>query len=84
MRAKMTLQVTVLVPALVSFLARHPLVDRFDVSTLRLLTISAAPTSPALYDLVLNRFQKLGVRLQVCEGYGLTETGTFPVVTSCA
>jgi acyl-CoA synthetase (AMP-forming)/AMP-acid ligase II len=39
-------------PPLVAALARHPLVDRLDLSSLRLLIAGAAPCPPALQDAV--------------------------------
>jgi len=63
------------VPPLVLALAKHPLVDRFDLSGLRFLGSGAAPLSAELE-------QACGRRLRcvVSQGYGLTETS--PVLTT--
>ncbi|HEX6024437.1 MAG TPA: AMP-binding protein [Solirubrobacter sp.] len=42
-------------PPLVAALARHPLVDRFDLSALRLVIASAAPCAPELQEAVQAR-----------------------------
>lgn len=73
-RVSRSAQVTMLPPSLVAFLATHPLVDTFDLASLRLLVVGAAPTPPALYDRVLERLARRGVRPQICETYGMTET----------
>jgi acyl-CoA synthetase (AMP-forming)/AMP-acid ligase II len=57
------------VPPIVLTLAKHPLVDRFDLSALKFLNSAAAPLSA-------NLEQASGKRLDcvVGQGYGLTET----------
>ncbi len=57
-----------LVPPIVLALAKHPLVDEFDLSSLRLIFSGAAPLSGDLADEVR---QRLGVK--VVQGYGMTE-----------
>lgn len=57
-----------LVPPLIFGLARHPLVDQFDLSSLRVIVSGAAPLSAELENAVRSR---LGVI--VTQGYGLTE-----------
>jgi acyl-CoA synthetase (AMP-forming)/AMP-acid ligase II len=59
-------------PPLVLALARHPMVDRFDLSSLRLLITSAAPCPPALQDEVEAR-----VGCRVVETIGSTEAWCF-------
>ena len=44
-----------LVPPLALFLAQHPLVDSYDLSSLRLIICGAAPVSPAVPAAVLKR-----------------------------
>jgi acyl-CoA synthetase (AMP-forming)/AMP-acid ligase II len=58
------------VPPIMLALAKHPLVDRFDLSSLRFIGSGAAPLSAELE-------QACGQRLDcvVGQGYGLTETG---------
>lgn len=58
-----------LVPPIVLALAKHPLVDEFDLSSLELITSGAAPLSA---ELELACEKRLGCRMQ--QGYGLTET----------
>ncbi len=60
---------THLVPPIVLALAKHPLVDRYDLSSLRVLVSGAAPLSE---DLARACAERLGCRVK--QGYGLTET----------
>jgi acyl-CoA synthetase (AMP-forming)/AMP-acid ligase II len=64
-----------LVPPIMLALAKHPLVDRFDLSALRLVVSGAAPLSAELEEACAKR---LGCVVQ--QGYGLTESS--PVLTS--
>ena len=58
-----------LVPPIVLALAKHPLVDEFDLSSLDLINSGAAPLSA---ELEVACGKRLGCRMQ--QGYGLTET----------
>jgi acyl-CoA synthetase (AMP-forming)/AMP-acid ligase II len=58
-----------LVPPIVLALAKHPLVDEFDLSSLDLINSGAAPLSA---ELEIACGKRLGCRMQ--QGYGLTET----------
>jgi acyl-CoA synthetase (AMP-forming)/AMP-acid ligase II len=58
-----------LVPPIVLALAKHPLVERYDLSKLQTIVSGAAPLSAELADACAAR---LGC--QVKQGYGLTET----------
>jgi acyl-CoA synthetase (AMP-forming)/AMP-acid ligase II len=64
-----------LVPPIVLGLAKHPLVDQYDLSSLRIVFSGAAPLGAELAGAAAKR---LGVR--VLQGYGLTETSP---VTHC-
>ena len=64
-----------LVPPIILALARHPLVEKFDLSSLRLVMSGAAPLDAALAG---GCEERLGC--QVIQGYGLTETSP---VTHC-
>ncbi|HYB31277.1 MAG TPA: 4-coumarate--CoA ligase family protein [Solirubrobacteraceae bacterium] len=57
------------VPPIVLAMARHPLVDQYDVSSLEFMNSGAAPLSA---ELEVACGQRLGCRMQ--QGYGLTET----------
>ena len=59
-----------LVPALVVFLAKAKIVDKYDVSSLCAIKCGAAPLSEETETLVRER---LGLEL-ISQGYGLTET----------
>jgi acyl-CoA synthetase (AMP-forming)/AMP-acid ligase II len=56
------------VPPIVLALAKHPLVDRYDLSALRVMCSGAAPLGPDLQQACADR---LGC--QVLQGYGMTE-----------
>jgi len=58
-----------LVPPIVLALAKHPLIDEFDLSSLQLVNSGAAPLSA---ELEVACGERLGCRMQ--QGYGLTET----------
>ena len=57
-----------LVPPIVLFLAKHPLVANYDLSSLKEMTSGAAPLSAELADTVAKR-----LNANVCQGYGMTE-----------
>jgi acyl-CoA synthetase (AMP-forming)/AMP-acid ligase II len=57
------------VPPIVLALAKHPLVDEFDLSSLQFVGSGAAPLSA---ELEMACGERLGCRMQ--QGYGLTET----------
>jgi acyl-CoA synthetase (AMP-forming)/AMP-acid ligase II len=56
------------VPPVVLALAKHPIVDRYDLSSLRMIMSAAAPVSP---DLCRALSERLGC--QVKQAYGMTE-----------
>lgn len=59
-----------LVPPLMTFFAKHPSVDNYDLSSLKKVVCGAAPLSPALEKTVKER-----LKLQnFITGYGMTET----------
>lgn len=58
-----------LVPPIVLALAKHPMVDEYDLSSLRLIFSGAAPLSGELADAV-----KVRLGIDVVQGYGLTES----------
>ncbi len=58
-----------LVPPIINFLAHHPLVEQFDLSSLGYILSGAAPLGE---DLARAASRRIGCR--VVQGYGLTET----------
>ena len=66
-----------LVPPIVLGLAKHPVVDKFDLSALKVIFSGAAPLGAAVA-------QEAGKRLgcQVIQGYGLTETSPVTHLSS--
>lgn len=59
-----------LVPPLILFLAKHPLVDKYDLSCIRQITSGAAPLGGDLVESASARLKCDVIR----QGYGLTET----------
>ncbi|KAJ9604703.1 hypothetical protein H2200_010817 [Cladophialophora chaetospira] len=70
-RRKVT--VAMVVPPVVLLLGKSPIVDRYDLSSLRLLTSGAAPLTRELVNIVQKR-----LNATVRQGYGLSETS--PVI----
>ena len=74
-----------LVPPLVLALSKHPLVEKYDVSSIRLISSGAAPLGQELEQACANRLD-----CQIYQGYGLTEVAgashvnTIPVPTDKA
>ena len=56
-------------PPIVLALGKHPIVDKYDLSSLRWINSAAAPLSR---DLVVNVWERLKVGVK--QGYGLSET----------
>lgn len=57
------------VPPVVLLLAKHPIVDKYDLSSLRMLNSGAAPLTRELVESVYER-----LKIPVKQGYGLSET----------
>jgi len=57
-----------IVPPIALALARHPLVDRHDLSSLEYVVSAAAPLSPEIAEAVGRRLNCVA-----CQGYGMTE-----------
>ncbi|KAG4074567.1 hypothetical protein HA402_005632 [Bradysia odoriphaga] len=65
----------VAVPPIIVFLAKSPLVDQYDLSSLRNITCSAAALSREIEDQVRERFsKKYKVDLHIRQAYGMSET----------
>lgn len=58
-----------LVPPIVLFLAKHPVVDKFDLSSARIIFSGAAPLDAQLQAACNARLPEVAVR----QGYGMTE-----------
>jgi acyl-CoA synthetase (AMP-forming)/AMP-acid ligase II len=65
-----------LVPPLVLALAKQPLVDHYDLSSLRYIVSGAAPLDAAVQQAVAAR-----LRVPVVQGYGMTETSLAIALT---
>jgi acyl-CoA synthetase (AMP-forming)/AMP-acid ligase II len=73
-------------PPIVLALAKHPMVDQFDLSSLRSITSGAAPLDEALAQAAQDRLRKgASDGVVVAQGYGMTELSpvshTTPDVT---
>ncbi|KAF2108962.1 4-coumarate-CoA ligase-like protein [Lophiotrema nucula] len=58
-----------LVPPVVLLLGKHPVVDKYDLSTVRMMNSGAAPLTKELVDAVYKR-----LKIPIKQGYGLSET----------
>ncbi|MCJ1319423.1 hypothetical protein MMC15_004759 [Xylographa vitiligo] len=58
-----------IVPPVVLLLGKHPIVDSYDLSSLRMLNSGAAPLTKELVDTVYQR-----LKVPIKQGYGLSET----------
>ncbi|KAL4965625.1 acyl--CoA ligase [Aspergillus stella-maris] len=58
-----------IVPPVVLLLGKHPIVDKYDLSSIRMMNSGAAPLTQEIVEAVYNR---LGVGIK--QGYGLSET----------
>ncbi|KAG5642121.1 hypothetical protein DXG03_003592 [Asterophora parasitica] len=73
--------VALIVPPVLVVLARHPAVDKYDISSLLTLFSGAAPLGPALVQQVTTRLQALQnkrnpsapAQIAILQGYGMTE-----------
>ncbi|KAI5295704.1 hypothetical protein KEM52_000497 [Ascosphaera acerosa] len=57
-------------PPIVLALARHPVVSKYDMTSLRMLNSGAAPLKPELAHALTSRIPTVGIK----QGYGLSET----------
>jgi acyl-CoA synthetase (AMP-forming)/AMP-acid ligase II len=65
------------VPPIMQFLAAHPLVDQYDMSTVQMVGCGAAPLSAALEEAVARR-----LNCSALQGYGMTESSGVISVSS--
>ncbi|KAI8926709.1 hypothetical protein BC831DRAFT_214021 [Entophlyctis helioformis] len=66
------IRTALIVPPVALALARHPIVDKFDLSALSRVVTGAAPFPAAISEAITKRFGAISV-----QGYGLTETTPF-------
>jgi 4-coumarate--CoA ligase len=57
------------VPPIVLLMSKHPLVDKYDLSSIRMMNSGAAPLTRELVEAVYSR-----LKIPVKQGYGLSET----------
>ena len=57
------------VPPVVLLLSKHPVVDKYDLSSLRMMNSGAAPLTREIVDALYKR-----LKVPVKQGYGLSET----------
>lgn len=60
---------TYVVPPIILLLAKNPIIDKYDLSSLRMMNSGAAPLTQELVEAVYKR-----LKLPVKQGYGLSET----------
>ncbi|KAK7444255.1 hypothetical protein VKT23_015265 [Stygiomarasmius scandens] len=78
---KYKITVSLIVPPVLVLMARHPVVDQYDLSSLRVMFSGAAPLGADLVKQVTSRFLAKRKKesnpsngLAIVQGYGLTET----------
>ena len=64
-----------LVPPVVLLLAKHPIVDKYDLSSLRMVNTGAAPQTPELTNAFYAR-----LKIPCKQAYGLSETSPSAVM----
>jgi acyl-CoA synthetase (AMP-forming)/AMP-acid ligase II len=76
-------EMIVVVPPVMLLLAKHPLVEKYDLSSLRRIMSAAAPLSPELRQEVEQRFKKLyGTTVYGIQAWGMTETSPLGSATA--
>ncbi|EIN06725.1 acetyl-CoA synthetase-like protein [Punctularia strigosozonata HHB-11173 SS5] len=68
--------ISLIVPPILLALVHHPVVDKYDISSLRIMFSGAAPLGAPLANAVRQRLMKAngGKEVVITQGYGLTET----------
>lgn len=59
------------VPPILSFLAKHPLAEQYDLSSIKLILSGAAPVGKELEEAALKKYPNVDA---IRQGYGMTET----------
>ena len=62
-----------MVPPVLLLATNSPLVDKYDLSSLRVMGVGAAPVSPPMILACQKRFAKRGQYVSIGQGYGMTE-----------
>lgn len=61
------------VPPILTALAKHPVVDKFDLSSVHTIGCGAAPLSSEVEKTLETRMEKYGIKLRIRQGWGMTE-----------
>ena len=69
------------VPPIITLLAKHPIVDKFDLSSLRLIGSGGAPLGGEVVNALRRR---MNPKLRLGQGYGLSECTTTATTISAA
>lgn len=78
-------EMIVVVPPVMLLLAKHPLVEKYDLSSIRRITSAAAPLSVELREEVEQRFKTLyGTTVYGLQAWGMTETSPLGSAVSIA
>ncbi|KAG2109352.1 AMP binding protein [Suillus discolor] len=62
------------VPPMLVVFARHPAIQKHDLTSLKILFSGAAPLGAELVLAVMKRMKSIGADVDILQGYGLTET----------
>jgi 4-coumarate--CoA ligase len=61
------------VPPILTALAKHPIVEKFDLSSVHTIGSGAAPLSSEIEKALELRMEKYGTKLRIRQGWGMTE-----------
>lgn len=64
--------VALIVPPIALGIAKHPIVDEYDLKSLRFMMSGAAPLSESLQQAVTDRLGKKGGKTLMLQGWGMT------------
>ncbi|KAG2753999.1 AMP binding protein [Suillus brevipes Sb2] len=72
--ARYRVTVGFVVPPMLVVFARHPAIQKHDLTSLKILFSGAAPLGAELVSTVMKRMKGIGADVSIPQGYGLTET----------
>ncbi|KAG1742529.1 AMP binding protein [Suillus lakei] len=72
--ARYRVTVGFVVPPMLVVFARHPAIQKHDLTSLKILFSGAAPLGAELVSTVMKRMKGIGADVDIPQGYGLTET----------